>query len=77
MPVFEIRALKQKSGFDPVPVMKRLCSRVAQVMKVDPSHVWATWEEIKPGWYVEGKVGGARSASRSGEIFVGGEVRVK
>jgi phenylpyruvate tautomerase PptA (4-oxalocrotonate tautomerase family) len=56
MPVFQIRALPQKKDFDPVPVMKRLCSQVAEVMKLESRHVWATWEELKPGYYVEGEV---------------------
>ena len=64
MPVFEIRALPQKSGFDPVPVMKRLCSRVAQVisesLEMDPGNVFITYQ-----------------VARAGEVFVGGGVRFK
>jgi hypothetical protein len=56
MPIFEIKALPQKMGIDPQVVMKKLCLEIATVMKIPEHQVWATWDPILPGHYVEGGV---------------------
>jgi hypothetical protein len=54
MPIFEIRALPQKPGVDPQSAMKNLCREIAALMRIPEHQVWATWEPIIPGNYVEG-----------------------
>ena len=54
MPIFEIKALPQKKDIDPQVVMKKLCQEIAALMKLSENQVWAIWEPILPGHYVEG-----------------------
>jgi hypothetical protein len=54
MPIFEIKALPQGPGIDIQAAMKRLCIEIAALMKVSEHQVWATWQIIEPGWFVEG-----------------------
>jgi hypothetical protein len=56
MPVFEIKALPQKSGVLPQVALKKLCCEIATLMQISESQVWATWQTIEPGLYVEGGV---------------------
>ena len=54
MPILHIRALPQKSPERVQPALKKTCAAIAEVYGCKPEQVWATWEEIKPGLYVEG-----------------------
>ena len=54
MPIFEIKALPQKPGVDHQEAMKKLCLEIAALMKLPEHQVWATWDFIEPGNYVEG-----------------------
>ena len=54
MPVIEVKALPQKEWISVPNVLKKLSSKVAQVIGDQSKHVWATWESIKPEHYVEG-----------------------
>ncbi len=54
MPIFEIKALPQKPGVDQQTAMKKLCLEVAALMKLAENQVWATWNTIHPGHFIEG-----------------------
>lgn len=54
MPILHVRALPQKYPTKINGALKNTCLAIAEFYKCDPSQVWATWEEIRPGWYVEG-----------------------
>lgn len=54
MPVLHIRALPQKNPGNNKIALKKTCLAIAQIYGCKPEQVWATWEEIKPGFYVEG-----------------------
>lgn len=54
MPILEVRALPP-----PVPervpeILQQLCRATADALQCDRDGVWATWETIAPGRYVEG-----------------------
>ncbi len=54
MPVLHVRALPQKDPSLIKPALKKTCLAIADIFRCPPEQVWATWEEIRPGWYVEG-----------------------
>ena len=54
MPVLHVRALPQRSPEKIQTALKATCVSIAEVYGCKPEQVWATWEEIKPGMYVEG-----------------------
>jgi phenylpyruvate tautomerase PptA (4-oxalocrotonate tautomerase family) len=56
VPVIEIRALGSPPGDDPAAALRRICTEVAGAMDLPTRQVWATWQEIAPGSYVEGDV---------------------
>lgn len=56
MPLLQIRALPQKNKDKIQPALKKTCKAIADFCKCDPCHVWATWEEIEGGLYVEGEL---------------------
>ena len=51
-----MRALPQKDSTKITPALKKTTIAISEVYGCSPQHVWATWEEIKPGFYVEGEV---------------------
>lgn len=55
MPILQVRALPQKDPSKIKTALKETCVAIAEVYGCQPHHVWATWEEIKPGYYVEGQ----------------------
>ena len=55
MPILHVKALPQKDSSLISPALKKTCFEISKFYDCDPSHVWATWEEINPGWYVEGE----------------------
>jgi phenylpyruvate tautomerase PptA (4-oxalocrotonate tautomerase family) len=57
MPVIQIRALPQREGVDVKKALAALCAAVAEVYGCESAHVWATWQCIEPGRYVEGGSG--------------------
>ena len=54
MPILHVKALPQKDPTKINHALKKTCLAIAECYKCDPHQVWATWEEIQPGWYVEG-----------------------
>jgi hypothetical protein len=54
MPVLHVRALPQPHPEKIQSALKKTCIALAEVYGCKPSQVWATWEEIRPGFYVEG-----------------------
>lgn len=55
MPVLQIRALPQQDPSRVQAAMKATCLAVAEAYGCAPDQVWATWETIEPGLYVEGE----------------------
>ena len=55
MPVLRIRALPQKDSTKITPALKKVAKVISDVYGCPERNVWATWEEIKPGFYVEGQ----------------------
>ena len=56
MPIVEIRALPQAAGVDPALVCARVCRDLAHALGCPEREVWAVWETLAPGAYVEGSV---------------------
>lgn len=56
MPVIEIKALQQKEWISVPIVLKKLATKIAQVIGDQDKKVWATWDTVKPEHYVEGTV---------------------
>lgn len=56
MPIVEIRALPQSPPVDEQAVLARVCRDLAKVDGCPERQVWATWEEIPAGRFVEGDV---------------------
>ncbi len=54
MPILNIRALPQKDPGKIQDALKKTCVAISEVYGCKPEQVWATWEDIKPGMYVEG-----------------------
>lgn len=54
MPVLHIRALPQKENVDIQSALKKTTVAISEAYGCDPKHVWATWQELSPGFYVEG-----------------------
>ncbi len=59
MPVLHVRALPQADPSRIKPALKKTCMAIADIYQCPVEHVLATWEEIRPGWYVEGKRSGS------------------
>ena len=55
MPVLQIHALPQKNPERIPKALKDTCAAIAEAYECPIEHVWATWVEIKPGLYVEGR----------------------
>ena len=55
MPVLQIKALPQQDPSRVQPALKATCTAVAEVYGCAPEQVWATWETIQPGLYLEGR----------------------
>ena len=56
MPIVEIRALPQAATVEPAAVCARVCRDLARVLGCPEREVWAVWENVVPGAYVEGDV---------------------
>lgn len=54
MPVLQIRALPQKLPGRIPTALQETCVAIAAAYGCRPEQVWATWEEIPRGFYVEG-----------------------
>jgi hypothetical protein len=57
MPLLQIKALPQKDPSKISQALKETCVAIARAYGCEESNVWATWEEIQPGFYVEGRQG--------------------
>lgn len=55
MPILQIKALPQKDESKITPALKKTCKAIAECYQCEPKHVWATWEELKSEFYVEGE----------------------
>lgn len=55
MPILHVRALPQKDSSKITAALKKTTVAISEVYGCSPQQVWATWEEIKTGWYVEGE----------------------
>ena len=53
MPIVEIRALPQEPPVDVAAVLGRVCLDLAKLLECEPRHVWATWETLPAGSFVE------------------------
>lgn len=54
MPILEIKALPQESPKKVQLALKKTALAIAEAYGCEAQHVWITWEEIKPGFYLEG-----------------------
>lgn len=54
MTVLNIRALPQKDGVDIQSALKKTTVSISEAYGCDPQKVWATWDEIQTGFYIEG-----------------------
>ena len=57
MPIIRIRALQQNKNIDVEAILKKLCCGVADAVDFPKHQIWASWEELLPGHYVEGDNG--------------------
>ncbi len=55
MPILHVRALPQKNESIISQALKSTTVAVSKVYDCRPEQVWATWEEIQPGRYLEGE----------------------
>lgn len=58
LPILHVRALPQADTTLIKPALKKACIAIADIYRCSVDQVTATWEEVKPGWFIEG----ARSA---------------
>ena len=65
MPVLHVRALPQPDPSLIKRALKKTCLAIADVYRCPPDQVWATWQEIRPGWYVEGSKSGTLQSSQT------------
>jgi hypothetical protein len=54
MPILTVRGLPQKLPLRIPQALGRACTSIAEAYGCKPNQVWGTWQEITPGWYVEG-----------------------
>lgn len=55
MPILQVRALPQGDKSRVQPALKATCLAIADAYGCEAKHVWATWQEIDPGFYIEGE----------------------
>ncbi len=55
MPILSIKALPQNDSDKIQVALKKTCIAISEVYGCKPEQVWATWNEIQPGMYVEGE----------------------
>ena len=53
MPILEVKALPQKDLSKIKTALKKTTVAISEVYGCKPEQVWATWDEVQPGWYVE------------------------
>src|SRR4051812_15675093 len=54
MPLLRVHGLLQKDPTRVQTALKSACHAIAEAYGCPPSNVWATWDNIQPGLYVEG-----------------------
>ncbi len=55
LPILSIRALPQKVSDEKIKsTLKKVCIKISEAYGCEQSQVWATWNEIQPGFYCEG-----------------------
>jgi len=55
MPILHVRALPQTESEHIKVALEKACLAISNELGCDLDKVWATWEELKPGYYIEGK----------------------
>jgi phenylpyruvate tautomerase PptA (4-oxalocrotonate tautomerase family) len=53
MPIIRISALPPRNPTDVSNVLGAVCDAVARAANMPAHHIWATWNELKPGHFVE------------------------
>jgi len=69
MPVLILKGLPQKKPSKIRKALKNACAAIAKEYGSPVKHVWATWEEIKPGMYIEGDVSYKKQPKKSHPIL--------
>lgn len=54
MPILNIKSLPQKDPSKVTPALKKTIMAICEFYDCEPKHVWATWEVLEPGYYLEG-----------------------
>ena len=54
LPVFHVKALPQKDDSKIQSALKKTCVAISEIYGCRAEQVWATWEEVKSGFYCEG-----------------------
>ncbi len=54
MPVLDVRGLPQKNPEKVKAALKATCIAIAEAYGCKSEQVWATWQDVSPGFYVEG-----------------------
>lgn len=55
MPILHVKALPQENKEIIPEALKKTTRAISAQYGCDSQHVWATWQEIHPGWYLEGE----------------------
>jgi hypothetical protein len=55
MPLLQVRALPQKNPVRIPQALKKACAAIVSAYGCTPDEVWATYDEIRSGFYVEGQ----------------------
>jgi hypothetical protein len=54
MPILHIKSLPQKDPSKVAPALKKTILAISEFVGCDAKHVWATWEVLGAGQYLEG-----------------------
>ncbi len=55
MPLLQVRALPQKNPIRIPQALKKACAAIVEAYGCTPGEVWATYDEIRSGFYIEGQ----------------------
>ncbi len=55
MPILHIKSLPQKDPSIVTSALKKTVLAISECYDCEPKHVWATWEVLEPGHYLEGE----------------------
>lgn len=54
MPILHIKSLPQKDPSKVTAALMKTVLAISEFVGCDPKQVWATWELLEPGYYLEG-----------------------